>query len=167
MLIRREAPEDIDVISVITREAFADNPHSRQTEALIVEALRAAGALTVSLVAEEDGVVCGHVAFSPALIGGEDRGWVGLGPISVRKSRQRHGIGTALMVTGLGAVRAEGARGCVLVGEPAFYERFGFRQAAPLHLPGVPAEVLLARAFEGPVPAGEVSFHVAFGVTAG
>jgi hypothetical protein len=70
MEIRQERPDDIDVIRQITTAAFAPIAHSRQTEAAVVDALRSAGALTLSLVAVVDGAVVEHVAFSPVTING-------------------------------------------------------------------------------------------------
>src|SRR5690606_36329603 len=96
-------------IATVTRAAFAQLAHGSQTESSIIAALRRAGALAVSLVAEADGEVVGHVAFSPVKIGrapedsdgGELTGWYGLGPLSVSPARQRHGIGSALVRAGL------------------------------------------------------------------
>lgn len=162
MRIRPEEQNDIDAIAEITAAAFANHPYSHQTEPLIIHALRKAGALAVSLVAEEDGAVAGHIAFSKVAIGGADPAWYGLGPISVRPDLQRRGIGKAMMQAGLAAIRKLGAEGCVLVGDPEFYGRFGFTQAGTMVLEGVPPENLLALAFGDRVPGGAVSFHPAF-----
>lgn len=99
--IRPEQPQDIAAISAITQAAFVDHPHSQQTEHLIINALRAAGALTISLVAERDGEIIGHIAFSPVLIDGKDCCWYGLGPLSVRPDCQRQGVGLKLIAAGL------------------------------------------------------------------
>src|SRR5690606_25113924 len=88
MHIRKETPQDAAEIRRLTDEAFRTVAYSNQKEGEIVDALRAAKALTLSLVAEEDGQVLGHVAFSPVQIGGEDKGWYGLGPVSVSPDRQ-------------------------------------------------------------------------------
>ena len=166
MLIRPETPADHAAVREINIAAFAVHPFSRQTEHLIVEALRAAGALTLSLVAEEQGRVAGHIAFSKAPIGGQDLGWFLLGPVAVLPDLQRRGIGSALVRVGLEALRALDAQGCVLVGDPAYYTRFGFRQAARLVYPGVPPEVVLCLPLAGPEPpvepVGEVAHHPAF-----
>jgi putative acetyltransferase len=79
---------------------------------------------------------------------------------------QRQGIGKALIEAGLGRLRALGARGCILVGDPGYYGRFGFRNYAHLRYPGAPAEDLMALPFGDTVPRGEVHFHEAFEVTA-
>ena len=97
MEIRDERPGDEDAIHALTAEAFRPMPYSSGTEPAIIRALRASGALTLSLVAVEDGAIVGHVAFSPVAIDGQDEGWFGLGPISVSADRQRQGIGRALI----------------------------------------------------------------------
>lgn len=166
MIIRSETPGDHLEIERINIDAFATHPFSRQTEHLIVDALRQADALTVSLVAEEQGQVLGHIAFSPALIDGVDRRWFTLGPVAVTPDRQRRGIGSQLVKAGVDALRRIGANGCVLVGDPAFYERFGFRHGTELSVGGVPAEYFLYLPLQGAVPHGVVTHHPAFFVTA-
>jgi predicted N-acetyltransferase YhbS len=138
VLIRPESRNDYDAIREILIAAFADHPYSHQTEHLIVEALRAGDALTVLLVAEVDGKVVGQIAFSPVKIGGIDHGWFALGPIAVLPAFQKQGIGKALVNDGLRAIRNLGAQGCALVGEPAFYNRFGFEHNPALRMDGVP-----------------------------
>ena len=126
MIIRNETESDIEAIAEITKAAFATCPYGEHTEQFITNALRAAGALTVSLVAEIDRDVVGHVAFSPVTISDGSPDWYGLGPVSVLPQHQRQGIGTALIREGLSLLKARGGQGCVLVGEPAYYQRFGF-----------------------------------------
>ena len=133
-VIRPETSGDIDAISEVTRAAFETLEISNQTESFIIEALRAAKALTLSLVAELDGRVVGHVAFSPVTISDGTRDWYGLGPVSVLPEYQRRGIGTALIREGLLRLKALGARGCCLVGHPAYYRRFGFENIRGLSL---------------------------------
>ncbi len=168
--IRPETPDDEAAIEAITRAAFLAHPHSRQTEQFIIRGLRAAGALSVSLVAEEGGRVVGrvvgHIAFSPLSLADRTPGWYGMGPVSVAPDRQRRGIGSALVEAGLGRLRELGAQGCLLVGDPAFYGRFGFTQATGLELEGVPAEVFLALSFGPSLPTGRVDFHPAFAAEA-
>ena len=165
-VIRPESLQDAAAIESVTREAFAHHPHSRQTEQFIVRALREAGALALSLVAERSGQVVGHVAFSPVTVSDGSRGWFGLGPVSVLPSLQKQGIGRSLIESGLSMLRERGAAGCVLVGEPAFYRRFGFANDPGLLLQEVPREFFLARAFGPAHPQGEVSFHAAFAAEA-
>jgi len=165
MHIRPETPADHAAIREINIAAFADHPYSRQTEHLIVEALRAAGALCVSLVAQEQGPsrrVVGHIAFSRAPIDGRDLGWFLLGPVAVLPGLQRRGIGTALVLAGLDELRGLGAAGCALVGDPAFYTRFGFRRAEHLAYPGVPQEFVLCLPLAGTEPEGDLGHHAAF-----
>ena len=162
MHIRKEMSEDADAIRQVTDEAFRTVAYSNQKEGEIVDALRAAKALTLSLVAEDKGEVLGHVAFSPVLIGGEDKGWYGLGPVSVRPDRQGEGIGGMLIREGLAILRQEGAKGCVLLGNPGYYVRFGFKAEARMKLPGVPAEYFQCLAYGPDMPEGDVAYHAAF-----
>ena len=162
VILRPEADRDLDGIREVNVAAFRDHPHSHQTEHLIVEALRAAGALELSLVAESDGEVVGHIAFSAADIGGSSTGWFLLGPVAVLPSRQGEGTGRALVETGLSVLRSRGARGCVLVGDPGFYGRFGFRHASGVVWAGVPDENVLCLVMSGEMPSGEVVCHPAF-----
>jgi putative acetyltransferase len=162
VILRPEASRDWDGIRDVNTVAFQDHPYSQQTEHLIVEALRAADALEVSLVAESDGEVAGHIAFSAADIGGSSTGWFLLGPVAVQPGRQGEGIGRALVETGLDALRSRGARGCVLVGDPAFYGQFGFTQYPGVAWHGVPDENVLCLLLSGEMPTGEVVHHPAF-----
>ncbi len=166
MTIRPETPDDLIAIQRVHMAAFADRPYSRQTEHFIVNALRAANALSVSLVAELDGKVVGHIAFSPMRIDGRECPWFILGPVGVLPERQRQGIGGELIRQGLEAIRKLGAEGCVLVGDPAYYARFGFTRRSELILEGVPPYNLMCLPMAGPVPHGHVSHHAAFWVTA-
>ena len=162
MEIREESPGDEAAIAALVAAAFAGAPHSAGTEAAIVAALRAAGALSLSLVAVEGGAAVGHVAFSPVAIGGRACGWLGLGPLAVLPGRQGGGIGGALVRAGLARLRAAGAAGCVLLGEPGYYRRFGFRAEPGLSLAGVPPAYFLALPFGAAVPRGPVTYHAAF-----
>ena len=162
IIIRDERVDDIDDISDVTKAAFENHPISRHTEQFIIKALRAADALSISLVAEVEGKVAGHIAFSPVKISDGSEGWYGLGPISVLPEYQRQGIGTALMNEGIRRLEGMGAKGCALVGEPGYYERFGFGNFAQLRHEGVPQEVFLALALGDDVAEGVVEFHDGF-----
>lgn len=164
--IRDETDADVEAITAVTVAAFADLEVSRHTEQYIVAALRASGALVVSLVAEQEGRTVGHIAFSPVAISDGSGGWYGLGPVSVLPGWQRRGIGSALIRAGLARLEARGARGCCLVGHPGYYGRSGFVHRAGLGVDGVPGEYFFAKAFDGTWPAGRVDFHEAFGATA-
>ena len=162
-VIRAERPADVAAIRAVTEAAFRDKPYAGGNEADIVDALREAGQLTLSLVAEDAAAsIVGHVAISPVSLSDGSEGWFGLGPVSVAPATQRRGVGSALVRAALEAIREGGARGCVLLGDPTWYARFGFVQAAPLVLPPVPAEYLRARVFAAPVPSATVTFHEAF-----
>jgi putative acetyltransferase len=165
MIIREELPADAEAITRVTVLAFETLEVSGHTEQFIVRALREAGALTVSLVAEIDGQVVGHVAFSPISISDGSSGWYGLGPVSVLPAYQRQGIGKSLIETGLSMLKDLGGKGCALVGDPAYYERLGFRHYPELILDGVPPEVFLAMPFTDVVPRGAVTFHEGFWAT--
>lgn len=164
MEIRDERPQDREIIGEITTAAFAPMAYSSGTEAAIITALRQAGALTLSLVAVEGEEVLGHVAFSPVTIGGADLGWYGLGPVSVRPDRQGRGIGSALIRAGLERLAQIGAGGCVLVGNPGYYHRFGFGPLPGLTFAQAPAENFMALRLKGDTPRGEVAFHPGFGL---
>lgn len=162
MIVRPEQPADIDAIRTLTETAFRTAPHADGTEHVIIDRLRAAGALTLSLVAEVDGVVVGHVAFSPISISDGSADWYGLGPISVDPSRQGEGIGGKLVREGLQRLKALGAAGCVLLGDPAYYGRFGFEPDPKLTLTGVPPEYFMRVAFSPVYGGGTVSYHPGF-----
>jgi predicted N-acetyltransferase YhbS len=158
-----EAPHMQEAIDSLNLVAFRDRPFSRQTEHLIVRRLRDGGALSLSLVAlNSHGSVIGHCAFSPVTLSGGAAGWYGMGPVSVAPDRQRQGIGSAMIAEGLARLRREGASGCVLLGDPRYYGRFGFASHAGLVLPGPPPNHFMALSFSGPVPLGTVRFHAAF-----
>lgn len=158
-----ERPGDAGAIRELTRAAFDGKAFSDGTELAIPEELRAAGALTVSLVALDGDAVVGHAAFSPVTIDGADRDWFGLGPISVRPDRQRSGIGGALIRQGLGRLGVLGARGCVVLGDPGYYGRFGFEADPALRYDGPPARYFQRLVIVPPSPRGAVRFHPAFG----
>ncbi|UTH74447.1 GNAT family N-acetyltransferase [Chromobacterium sp. IIBBL 290-4] len=160
--IRNEQSTDIGAISVLTEAAFRDEPHSSHTEQFIVDALRRRGQLAISLVADDGGGIVGHVTVSPVTVSGGAAGWYGLGPISVSPARHKQGIGGQLMREALRMLREQGAQGCVVLGDPAYYGRFGFRQQPGLVLPGIPAEYFQAQAFGAATPLGEVAYDEAF-----
>ncbi|HWV36575.1 MAG TPA: N-acetyltransferase [Thermomicrobiales bacterium] len=162
VVIRAEQPADIASISRLTEIAFRDHEHSGHTEQFIVDGLRRAGVLTLSLVAVDNDSVVGHVAVSPVIISSGETGWFGLGPISVLPERQRQGIGSQLMHAALADLRQLDAKGCVVLGDPGYYGRFGFRAHPGLELPGVPVEYFQAVSFGGVLPAGTVRYHDAF-----
>lgn len=162
LTIRTETAGDIEAIDQVTRAAFENHPISRQTEHFIVKALRSADALTLSLVAEIDGRIVGHIAFSPVRISDGTPDWYGIGPLSVAPEFQKRGVGSTLMRSGMEHLRKIGAGGCALVGDPNYYRRFGFRNVPQLIHEGIPQEVFLVLPFTDELPSGTVEFHEAF-----
>lgn len=162
IVVRDETIADFDAITRVTVEAFTTLAISNHTEQFIIEALRAAGALTISLVAKKDGHVIGHIAFSPATISDGTDAWYGLGPVSVLPEYQRQGIGKALIREGLSRLMQMGARGCCVVGHPDYYGKFGFQNLPGLLVEGVPPEVFFALSFDNHIPRGVVTFHEGF-----
>jgi len=162
IVIRNETHDDICAITEVTIAAFKTLEISNHTEQFIIEALRAAKALTVSLVAEMDGRVIGHIAFSPVTISAGTPNWYGLGPVSVLPEYQRQGIGKALIREGLSRLKDINAQGCCLVGHPDYYRKLGFTNIPELVHEGVPPEVFFALSFDGYPPQGTVTFHKGF-----
>jgi putative acetyltransferase len=162
IVIRGETDADVSAISEVTVAAFKTLEISNHTEQFIIEALRAAKALAVTLVAEMDGRVIGHIAFSPVTISDGTRDWYGLGPVSVLPAYQRQGIGKALIREGLSRLKDINAQGCCLVGHPDYYRKFGFKNISGLVHEGVPQEVFFALSFDGRYPQGTVAFHEGF-----
>ncbi|WP_242013782.1 GNAT family N-acetyltransferase [Gemmobacter caeni] len=90
-------------------------------------------------------------------------GWACIAPVSVAPRCQRQGVGHALMQGALATLQAQGHGGVVILGDPAYYGRFGLVADAARHIPGVPAEYVLSRPFSSPAPTGEIRFAPAFG----
>lgn len=124
--IRPESPADADAIREVVTAAFG-----QPDEAALVDALRDAGAAIVSLVAECDDQIVGHILFSPITIEGSNPGVriAGLAPVSVAPAQQQKGIGGQLIRTGLEECRQLGYAAVVLLGHPEYYPRFGFQPA--------------------------------------
>lgn len=160
MLIRNERADDSNTISWLVTEALKILPQSTGSEASIVEDLRAADALELSLVASENDQIIGYLAASDAHIG-DQGGWSLIGPLVVLPSRHRQGIGSALMKEALDRLRKT-RRGAVLVGDPAYYSRFDFSAFPEMTVAGCPPEVVQALPFDGTEPRGEVIHHQAF-----
>lgn len=162
MIIRVEKESDIKAIFDITKDAFENHVVSQQTEQFIINALRSDSALSISLVAEIDEKVVGHIAFSLATISDGSCDWYLLGPVSVQPKLQRQGIGHALVREGLSRLKLLGAQGCVLVGPPEYYHRFGFENIPHLGMAGVPSQYVLALSFSEKMASGSITHHHAF-----
>ena len=162
VLIRSETSADVSAIAEVTAEAFKTLAISKNTEQFIIAALRDAKALSVSLVADVEGRVVGHIAFSPVTISDGCPNWYGLGPVSVLPECQRRGIGSALIQKGISCLKDLGAQGCCLVGHPQYYRRFGFQNIPGLVCEGVPEDVFFALSLDGHIPQGIVEFHMGF-----
>lgn len=162
MDIRPERDDEAAAIASVITAAFAGAALSGGNEASIVAGLREAGALTLSLVADDGRQVAGYCAFSPVTVDGRSCGWFGLGPVAVAPAHQRKGIGAALISAGMDALARSGARGCVVLGEPAYYRRFGFGADPGLTYPGPPPAYFQALAFSGETDSGTVDYHPAF-----
>lgn len=163
--IRPEQPGDEPAIHDLVRRAFAPMPFSDGDEQDLVDALRAAGDLVGSLVAVDGhGTIVGHVSFSPATIDGQACGWFQMAPVSVSPEVQHRGIGSDLIRTGIAALKADGARGIAVVGNPVYYERFGFAELAGLTpLSAHDAPYFRAMVLSGAAPRGVLRYAPAFG----
>ena len=160
--IRRERPEDSAAIYALTKRAFNGMPYAGGDEQDVIDRLRASGRLVLSLVAVMNAQVVGHIAFSTALLSDSKDTWLALGPVSVTPSHQRSGIGSALINTGLEEIEKQGALGCILTGNPDYYQRFGFK-LAPDNVPENESELyFMVKAFTPTPPRGIFSFDNAF-----
>ena len=160
LICRTERPGDGDEVDELVCAAFG-----HEQEGDLVWALREQGAISMSQVAEYENAIVGHLLMSPVLIDGEDLGWLALAPISVWPECQRQGIASALVTAALDCANELDWAGVVLLGEPEFYGRFGFKPAVELGLTykGANAgDTLLAMAFKQPVASGEVTYHPLF-----
>jgi putative acetyltransferase len=162
--IRDETESDRDAVRALNESAFETT-----AEARLVDALREQAAPLVSLVAEQDGAIVGHILFTPVtLFGHEDRKIMGLAPMAVAPARQRLGIGSALVRAGLERCRALGAGAAVVLGHPAFYPRFGFVPSIQFGIDceyDVPEDVFMVTELEPSFlrgASGRIRYHRAF-----
>lgn len=161
--VREEQPTDYVLIHRLTQMAFKPKAFSDGTEADVIDRLRASGDLTLSLVAENDANIVGHVAFSPVIIGHSSAGWYGLGPVSVHPDHQRRGIGSSLINEGLKMLQERRANGCALIGDPNYYSRFGFVSDGKVHYNELDSKHVQWISFGKQTPSGELVFGPAFG----
>lgn len=162
MIIRDEVPADHAAIRNVTFAAFDGRSYSDGTEHLVIDRLRNVDVLTISLVAEVEGEILGHAAFSPVTLSDGAEGWFGLGPVSVQPGYQRQGIGGALILAGIERLRAMNAAGCVVLGDPGYYSRLGFSHDPALVYPDVAPQYFLSLVLSGPSASGIVRFHPGF-----
>ncbi len=147
--VRPEQTADIPDVRLINEQAF-----ERPDEADLIDKLRLACSDALSLVAEDDGQVVGHILFTPTLIESEERTVKGMGlaPMAVAPVRQRQGIGSLLVERGLGELKARGCPFVIVIGHPDFYPRFGFEIASRLGLAcqweDVPGEAFMAAVYD-------------------
>ncbi len=160
--VRQQTPADSNEIEALTIAAFKDALHSSYTEHLILNQLRNAGALTLSIIAEQNKHIVGHVAISPVSLSDGAKDWYGLGPVSVSPQHQNKGIGSRLIRQALDELKAIGAVGCVVLGDPAYYARFGFKADPALILADVPPEYFQTLHLRKNSAQGEVRYHEAF-----
>ena len=165
MLIRDQTEADFSAVHELVIAAFKTLPVACGREQFVMDALWRTGAATVALVAEDRGEVVGQAVFSKVLVSGHDVGWHGCGPVSVLPARHKQGTGSALMRAGLERLRALGSKGCVVVGDPTYYRRFGFENTDAMREPEVPPQYFMALRIDGDMPNGDVTFDKAFDAT--
>lgn len=131
LLIRPEIPEDVTAIRHVVHHAFG-----RTAEADLVDALRRNGKTILSMVAEDNGRIVGHIYFSPVVIETQQQKLFGAGlaPLAVWPERQNEGIGSMLVERGLIECRNAGERFVVVLGHPEYYPRFGFIPASRFNI---------------------------------
>ncbi len=161
--IRLERPEDRGAIFDLIKRAFAPMPYADGDEQEMIDKLRDAGALSLSAVAVLDDKIVGHIALSPAVHESGEGGWYTLGPISAEPALQRQGIGRALIAYARRWLEAQGASGCILTGNPAYYARFGFAGAPDNAPDGVPPAYFMILKLKDRCPPGRFRFHPVFG----
>lgn len=164
LTIRAATAADAAAITAVLQAAFAQHPHSQNQEYRLVEALRVQGGLSVALCAWQGEQLCGLVCASPVQLPMSAEGWYCIAPLAVLPALQGQGIGQQLMLAVLHKLQAIGAAGCVLVGEPDYYQRFGFSADPALTSAGIPPEYVLSRAFGSQQAQGEIIYHPAFAV---
>ncbi|MCR9261786.1 MAG: N-acetyltransferase [Pseudomonadaceae bacterium] len=160
--LRTENPADFADIHTLTKLAFSDMPYADGDEQDVIERLRTSGNLALSLVAVINSEIVGHIAFSNASLSDDKTSWFALGPVSVLPDYQRIGVGSMLINAGLEDIRSRGASGCILTGNPEYYQRFGFK-FAPDNVPENESELyFMVKTFTAAVPHGIFRFDNAF-----
>lgn len=160
--IREECDTDHAVIRSITKRAFRGVPYADGDGQDVIDRLRFTNALTLSLIAVLHQEIVGHIAFSPAKVGNGSYPWFTLGPVSVLREHQYQGIGSALIEGGLTQLREMNALGCILTGNPLYYQKFGFKPVPENAPPNEPDEFFMLKLLSSQAPDGQFAFHRAF-----
>lgn len=163
--IRAEKTADIEAIYEVNKLAFG-----KAAEAELVNKLREADAIIISLVAVKDEKIVGHALFSPITIEDHDSqtaAGVALGPIAVHPDYQRQGVGSLLIQAGIQQLRDAGHNALIVLGHADYYPRFGFAPASQFNITSeyhVPDEVFMAQMLDKTAiaPAGLAKYHPAF-----
>jgi len=163
--IRPEQPSDLAAIHAINTAAF-----ETEDEAILVDTLRVQADPVVSLVAELNGELVGHILCSPVTLSGhEDILMMGLAPMAVVPEHQHMGIGSALVFAGIEACRQLGMKAIVVLGHPAYYPKFGFMASSRYGIVSeydVPEGVFMVLEIKEDVlngKSGTISYHGVFG----
>jgi len=160
--IRLERAGDEAAIYEVTADAFRGRPYAGGYEQDLLNRLRELGQLVLSLVAMDGDRLVGQITFSPVTLSDGSEPWFGLGPVSVTPECQGQGIGSRLIRAGLDEISARGALGCVLTGNPAYYQRFGF-ELAPNNVPEKESPaVFQLKLLTATKAEGTFAFHSAF-----
>ncbi len=162
--IRPEYSDEAPAIRAMVTRAFEGHPYSDGDEQDVIDRLRADGDLALSLVAVTDaGAIIGQITYSRAILMNGEEGWYVLGPVAVEPRHQGKGIGRALIETGEAAMKARGAKGLTVLGDPKIYSRFGYAQDTAMWLAGELAWAFQVKSFGAPIPACEQRYVRAFG----
>lgn len=160
--IRPEQSGEEPAIHAMVTRAFEGHPYSDGDEQDVIDRLRADGDLILSLIAVRDGVVIGQITYSPAILMNGEPDWYVLGPVAVEPNRQGQGIGRALIEAGESAMKARGAKGITVLGDPEIYSRFGFQPNTPMWLAGELGWAFQVKSLKGAIPACEQRYVRAF-----
>jgi putative acetyltransferase len=160
--IRFERLSDHAAIRDVTQRAFAPMPFADGDEHELIGKLRDDGVLALSLVADQGGIIIGQVTFTPAFAADGSEGWYTLGPVAVEPNLQHKGVGCQLIEAGLQLLRERNAAGCILVGNPLYYRRFGFKLAPHLAPEGGHAEYFQILPLGIAEPKAVIDFHPMF-----
>ncbi|WP_319568517.1 GNAT family N-acetyltransferase [Cohaesibacter marisflavi] len=162
MEIRKETAADFDAIMNVTLAAARQHQLGKQNGYFTLNELRKSGLVTLSLVAEVDGTIVGHVAFCPVRVSGGDKGWYALGPVSVLPECLSQGIRKALIAEGLEMLRQMHGKGVALVGDPDYFKPLGFMNAPEMASVKDMADEFLIMSFDNRMPYGRMEFPEGF-----